>query len=163
VANVDLAHVEVTDDNFAVLERVGHWQAGADMFSDHPWLGVGIGNYALAYPAYARPHFYEALGHAHNVYINFLAETGMLGAAAFAAFWLAALALAWRTARRGTGNTAALAAGVLGTLVYLTIHNLFDNLFVAHMQLQLALLLAAISARVPAVGVVHEPTPGASR
>jgi len=145
-ANVDLGRVEVTDDNFAVLERLGHWQAGAAMFSDHPWLGVGIGNYAVAYPAYAPPHFYDPLGHAHNIYLNFLAETGVLGGTAFVALWLAAFWLAWRTARSTAGNDAALALGVLGTLTYLTVHNLFDNVFVAHMQLQLAVLLAALVA-----------------
>ncbi len=143
-ANVDLGRVEVTDDNFAVLERLGHWQAGAAMFSDHPWLGVGIGNYSVAYPDYAPPHFYDPLGHAHNIYLNFLAETGVVGAAAFVALWLAGFWLAWRTARSTAGNDAALALGVLGTLTYLTVHNLFDNVFVAHMQLQLALLLAAL-------------------
>jgi O-antigen ligase len=144
-ANVDLARVDVTDANFAVLERLGHWQAGAAMFSDHPWLGVGIGNYPAAYPAYARPHFYDALGHAHNIYLNFLAETGILGAGAFALFWLAALWLAWRRTRRTHGYEAALAVGVLGTLAYVSVHNVFDNVFVAHMQLQLALLLACIA------------------
>jgi putative inorganic carbon (hco3(-)) transporter len=145
-ANVDLGRVDVTDANFAVLERLGHWQAGAAMFSDHPWLGVGIGNFAVAYPAYVRAHFYDALGHAHNVYINFLAESGVLGGGAFAIFWLAAFWNAWRASRRTAGYQAALAVGVLGALTYLTIHNIFDNLFVAHMQLQLALLLGSIVA-----------------
>lgn len=144
-ANLDLGRVEVTDANFAVLERLGHWQAGADMFSDHPWLGVGIGNYTSAYAAYARPHFYGALGHAHDIYLNFLAETGIIGASAFILLWLAALGVAWRESRLTSGNAAALAVGVLGTLTYVSIHNVFDNLFVAHLQLQLALLLAMIS------------------
>jgi putative inorganic carbon (hco3(-)) transporter len=144
-ADVDLAHIEVTDDNFAVLERLGHWQAGTAMFNDHPWLGVGVGNYGAAYPTYAPPHFYNALGHAHNIYLNFLAETGILGEIAFGVFWVTAFWTAWRAARGGRGNYAALAVGVLGSLVYLSVHSLFDNLFVAHMQLQLALLLAILS------------------
>jgi putative inorganic carbon (hco3(-)) transporter len=146
-ADVDLAHVEVTDDNFAVLERLGHWQAGTAMFNDHPWLGVGVGNYGAAYPTYAPPHFYLPLGHAHNVYLNFLAETGILGGIAFGVIWMMAFWTAWRAARGGDGNYAALAVGVLGSLVYLSVHSLFDNLFVAHMQLQLALLLAILSRR----------------
>jgi O-antigen ligase len=145
--NVDPAGTEITDENFALLERLAHWQAGERMFDDHPWLGVGIGNYAASYPAYSLPHWYVALGHAHNVYINFMAETGALGLAAFGAFWLGAAWVAWRCAGRSQGYRAALAVGILGTLTYCTVHNLFDNLFVAHMQLQLALLLAALSAQ----------------
>ena len=135
---------EITDATFSVLERLAHWQAGLQMFADHPWLGVGIGNYGVAYANYAPPHWYEALGHAHNIYINFLAETGVLGAGAFGIVWLGAIALVWRTARRTHGNSAALAIGLLGGLAYLSVHNLFDNLFVQHMQLQLALLLGAL-------------------
>ena len=142
----DPSRIEITDENFAILERLAHWQAGLNMFGDHPWLGVGIGNFAVVYPAYAMPHWYEALGHAHNVYINFLAETGVVGTGTFVALWVCAAWLAWRTAVRSTGLYTALALGVLGTLTYCTIHNIFDNLFVAHMQLQLALLLAALTA-----------------
>jgi O-antigen ligase len=160
-ADLDVTHTEITDENFAVLERLAHWQAAEAMFDNHPWLGVGIGNYSAAYPIYAQPHWYDPLGHAHNVYLNFLAETGVLGLTAFGVFWLGAFWLAarvaWRRAtsaddrRRGTEGSAAaylpaLAVGILGTLTYCTVHNIFDNLFVAHMQLQLALLLAAVAA-----------------
>ena len=144
VAGPDPTRTEITDANFAVLERLAHWQAGLRMFDANPWLGVGIGNYAAVYAAYALPRWYEALGHAHNVYINSLAETGVLGAAAFAIFWVAALLFTGRAVTRRTGYSAALARGVLGSLVYVSIHSVFDNLFVQHMQLQLALLLAAV-------------------
>jgi putative inorganic carbon (hco3(-)) transporter len=143
----DPARTEITDENFSVLERLAHWQAGLRMFDEAPSLGVGIGNYAANYSRYPQPHWYEPLGHAHNVFINFLAETGLLGLAAFLAFWLGIAALAvragWNAADRWN---VALALGVLGGWVYLTTHNLFDNLFVQHLQLQLALLLAVLQA-----------------
>ncbi len=136
---------EITDANFSVLERLAHWQAGLQMFADHPWLGVGIGNYAVAYPAYAPAHWYTPLGHAHNIFINFLAETGALGLAAFAVFWLG---VGYWTLRRSrdAGQRGAIAVGLLGAWTYLTVHNLFDNLFVQHIQLQLALLLGTLAA-----------------
>jgi len=152
IAGPDPAHTEITDANFAVLERLAHWQSGLRMFTDHPWLGVGIGNYAATYSSYALPHWYQALGHAHNIYVNLLAETGLLGALAFAVFWLSA---AWQVGRiagkmtrgdDGAPYRPALAIGVLGTLTYLTVHSVFDNLFVQHMQLQLALLLGSLLA-----------------
>lgn len=146
----DPARTEITDANFSVLERLAHWRAGAWMFADHPWLGVGIGNYGAAYGSYRQPYFYDPLGHAHNVFINFAAETGLLGLGGFLAFWLG---VGWLTLRRGwsrPGWSAALSIGVLGTWTYLTIHGQFDNLFVQHMQLQLALLLAALTIPAPA-------------
>ncbi len=143
----DPARTEITDDNFSVLERLAHWQAGLAMFGDAPWLGVGIGNYGVAYTSYHQPYWYDALGHAHNVFINFLAETGVLGTAAFLAFWMAVAAGSVRTLRSApSAYGRALAAGVLGTWTYLTVHSFFDNLFVQHLQLQLALLLAGMAA-----------------
>jgi O-antigen ligase len=160
VGGFDPAHTEITDANFSVLERIAHWRAGLTMFSDHPWLGIGIGNYAAAYPQYAPPHWYEPLGHAHNVGIHLLAETGILGGLSFLLFWLALLLSAWRGARtdedpretkipdRGGADPfrRALAIGLAGTWTYLTIHGIFDNLFVQHMQLQLALLWGGLAA-----------------
>ncbi len=143
----DPARTEITDENFSVLERLAHWNAGLRMFDDAPWLGVGIGNYGVSYGRYPQPHWYEPLGHAHNVLINFLAETGALGLAAFLVFWLGLARVAWRAGWNANDPWhAALALGVLGAWVYLTVHNLFDNLFVQHLQLQMALLLAALAA-----------------
>jgi len=129
-----------------VLERLAHWQAGIRMFNGAPWLGIGIGNYGVVYPSFALPHWYDPLGHAHNLYINFLAETGILGTVAFLAFWASAATLAYRTAQNPDPFVRSLALGLLGTVAYLTLHNLFDNLFVQHLQLQLALLLGAVVA-----------------
>ncbi len=141
----DPARTEITDENFSVLERLAHWQAGLRMFDDRPWLGVGIGNYAASYANYPQPHWYEPLGHAHNMFINFAAETGLLGLAAFLVFWLGVALAAARIGWARRGWISALAIGVLGTWTYLTVHSMFDNLFVQHMQLQLALLLAALA------------------
>lgn len=145
--NLDPANTEITDENFSVLERLAHWQAGRLMFQSKPWLGVGIGNYSANYGQYALPYWYDPLGHAHNAFINFLAETGTLGLGAFLSFWLALAWTLFRSLWRGCQAwEKALAIGLAGTWTYLTIHNLFDNLFVGHMQLQLALLLAAFFA-----------------
>ncbi len=144
IGGPDPARTEITDANFAVLERLAHWQAGLRMFEEHPWLGVGIGNYGTAYGNYALPHWYLPLGHAHNALINFLAEVGVIGFAAFGFFWLGVAWLAGRSASSVDGYTSALGIGILGTWAYLSVHSMFDNLFVQHMQLQLALLLGIL-------------------
>ncbi len=65
--------------DFSTAERLAHWIAGIRMFMDHPITGVGIGNYADAYPHYFITIFVNSLGHAHNYYINMAAEAGILG------------------------------------------------------------------------------------
>jgi O-antigen ligase len=67
------------------------------MFLDHPLLGVGIGNYADAYPQYFITIFTDPLGHAHNYYINIAAETGSIGLIAFALFLLAVFVAGWHS------------------------------------------------------------------
>jgi putative inorganic carbon (HCO3(-)) transporter len=138
---MDVRGVEVTDANFAVLERVAHWQAALGMWTDHPWLGVGIGNYEAAYPDYALPQWPLPLGHAHNYYLNIGAEAGILGLVAYLILWGAALFGAWRATRRSSGWAWGVALGVLGVLVHLSTHNFFDNLFVHGMYLHVAILL----------------------
>ncbi len=144
VGLVDVARTEVTDANFSVIERLAHWQAALSMWRDHLWLGVGAGNYAVAYAGYNLPRWYEPLGHAHNIYLNFAAEAGLLGLLAYLWLWLASLWQAVRSAASGDRFAAAVGAGVLGALVHATVHNLFDNLWVQHIYLTLALLLGLL-------------------
>lgn len=143
VAFTDPRTVEITDANFATVQRLAQWQAAWGMFGDHPWLGVGIGNYAAAYPAYALPRWYLALGHAHNYYLNAAAETGLVGLMAYLLLGAATFLYLIRWIRRGTGWPRALAIGVLGALTHLSVHNLVDNLYVQHMILILALLMGS--------------------
>jgi putative inorganic carbon (HCO3(-)) transporter len=143
---VDVRGVEITDANFAVLERMAHWRAAIDMWTDRPWLGIGIGNYEPVYAAYALPLWSLPLGHAHNYYLNIAAETGVFGLAAYLLLWGAALVGAWRATRRTWGWEWGVALGVLGVLVHLTVHNLFDNLYVHGMYLHLAILMGVLGA-----------------
>ncbi|MFB0534416.1 MAG: O-antigen ligase family protein [Anaerolineae bacterium] len=144
LGGVDVRTVEVTPANFAVIERLAHWQAGWDMFSEHPWLGVGIGNYEPVYPAYALPRWDEPLGHAHNYYFNIAAETGLVGLSAYLSLWAAVFWQAWRAVRRTSGYWQGVAVGILGILTHLAVHNFFDNLYVHGMYVHMAILLGLI-------------------
>ncbi len=141
---VDIRRVEVTPANFAVIERLAHWQAGWDMFSEHPWLGVGIGNYEPVYPAYALPRWDEPLGHAHNYYLNIAAEAGLVGLSAYLILWVAVFWQAWQAVRRTTGYWQGVAVGILGVLTHLAVHNFFDNLYVHGMYVHIAILLGLL-------------------
>ncbi|MBI5245207.1 MAG: O-antigen ligase family protein [Elusimicrobia bacterium] len=74
------------------LSRLSWWLSGLRMFADHPWLGVGTGNFPSAYLAYKTGAVQHTL-YAHSSIVGLLAETGLLG-------FLSALALvAWLLAR----------------------------------------------------------------
>ncbi len=135
----------VNDDNFALIERLAHWVAAQRMFEAQPLLGVGPGNYTAAYPTYRLPRWEEPLGHAHNVYLNVLAEGGIIGFAAFVVLWSTNVVFVLRRRRRtADAFTAALAIGILGVLAHLAVHNLVDNLFVQGMYILVALWLGLL-------------------
>jgi O-antigen ligase len=86
---IQISLTQPSSQDFSTAERLAHWIAGLHMFLDHPILGVGIGNYADAYPQYFITIFVDPLGHAHNYYINIAAETGFIGLTAYVLFLLA--------------------------------------------------------------------------
>ncbi len=141
----DVRGVKVDDTNYAIVERMAHWQAAAMMWADKPMLGVGIGNYAAAYPPYALPRWDDPLGHAHNYYLNVAAETGTIGLLAYLMLWAIVFWQSWRAVRTACGLWRGIAAGLLGTLVALSIHNGFDNLLVHGMATQVGIHLGIIA------------------
>ncbi len=67
--------------------RLAIWESSIAMIEDHPFFGVGWGAFWMVYPSY---DFYlqgadVKLVHAHNIYLNYAVEIGVVGALAF--FW----------------------------------------------------------------------------
>ena len=137
----DVATTPVTDANFATVERVAHWQAAINMWRDNPWLGVGFGNYAVIYPAYAIGRWLDPLGHAHNYALNLGAETGLTGMVAYIIFWIWVFAVSFLAVRRSNGFYKAIAAGAVGVFVHLQVHNMVDNLYVQGMYLHVGIIM----------------------
>ena len=142
----DLSAIEVTDANFAMIERLAHWTAAWRMFEQRPWLGVGLGQYAVVYPQVAIPRWTDPLGHAHNMYLHVLAEQGLLGAVGLAAFFVGGLAAAWKRIRRSSGWHRAVALGCWGMLWHLAAHSAVDLLFVQGVYLLIGMVLGLMVA-----------------
>lgn len=150
----DVRKVTLTSENWAIVERMANWQAAWGMFTDHPLLGVGIGNYGVMYPQYALEGWENTTGHAHNYYLNLLAETGIIGLTAYLLFWSVAFVYAGKALARvkragqryGVVSDYGLVLGVIGTMVALSVHNLFDSLYVHSMAAQIGLSLGLIVA-----------------
>lgn len=141
----DVTFNSVTNANFSAVERAAHWLAGVRMFAAHPILGVGIGNYSVAYPQYHPRGWYASLEHAHNYLINIAAEAGIVGLTAYvllagSALWYSCAAI-WVSSR---GRFRATTLGVLGVLIATNLHNLFDVLYVHGMVAFLGLVTAFI-------------------
>ncbi len=141
----DIRGVDVSPLNYAVVERLAHWQAAINMAEDKPILGVGLGNYEVLYDHYRLINWREPLGHAHNYYLNILAETGILGFAAYLAFWLMIWRLTWQIRNHPDIFARSIAIGLLGCWTYIAVHSLFDNLYVNNLFLHIGVLFAILA------------------
>jgi O-antigen ligase len=90
----------------ALTGRLDIWHTSLKMIAAHPISGVGVRGFRYAYPHYApaNDHFLtaescgvgEGACHPHQLVLEILTETGVLGLS----LWLAAVVLAWRAWRR---------------------------------------------------------------
>ena len=141
----DVRGVGINDANYAVIERQAHWQAALEMWRYNFWTGVGFGCYEPAYRDFALINWPIALGHAHNYYLNIAAETGLVGLVAYVVLWGAVFWQTWRATRRASGLLRGLAIGLLGTWTHLSVHHLFDNLYVNNVHLYVGVLLGFLA------------------
>jgi|GEM_PF-128591 len=141
----DVRGVGINDANYAVIERLAHWQAALEMFRYNFWTGVGFGCYEPAYRTFALINWPIALGHAHNYYLNLAAETGIIGLVAYVLLWGVVFWQTWRATRRAEGLWRGIAIGLLGTWTHLTVHHLLDNLYVNNVHLHVGVLLGLLA------------------
>ena len=141
----DVRGVEITPVNYAVTERLAHWQAAIYMAEAAPYFGIGLGNYEVVYDEYRLIYWEEALGHAHNLYLNLLAETGALGLVAYLSFWVLVFRLTWSLRQQPDAFSRCIAIGLLGSWVYVAVHSIFDNLYVNNLFLHIGVLLGILA------------------
>ena len=87
----------------SMLVRWQYWVASAQMYADHPLLGVGGGNFASYYPHYKPPAALESVADPHNFLLSVLTQFGPLGLLGFLAMVSVPL---WRCVARATGRDA---------------------------------------------------------
>ena len=141
----DIRGVDISPVNYAVMERVAHWQAALYMAEANPVFGVGLGNYEVVYDDFRLINWMEPLGHAHNFYLNMLAETGILGLTAFLIFWVAIFVITWQARTHPDPFARSIVIGLLGCWTYLAIHSAFDNLYVNNLFLHIGVSFSILS------------------
>jgi len=118
-------------DSYTEITRLGIWAGAGLLFLGNPILGVGYGNFKIALTStIAVPDGFML--DAHNLYLELLAETGVLGFLAFAILIITCL----RWARRMRGDSLSVTEAVIGigtiaaigsVLVHGTVEYVFHN------------------------------------
>jgi O-antigen ligase len=140
--------------------RFTYWQTAFNIFDTHPFLGVGLGNYAFYLeenlpnePLAAMPEVLrqivpdvgrDRLVTSKNLYLRLLAETGLVGAATFVAFLIAITGCALRLwLYPGEENRFWGIAGLLGLTGFFLVALSFDSLAIPNMWVVFGLITAA--------------------
>jgi putative inorganic carbon (HCO3(-)) transporter len=136
------------EQDLTAQTRLVSWKAAREMFTDHPVLGVGAGNFLTAFVG----HYGGGYGwstNAHNVFYQTLAELGLCGFVPFIALIACALIrgarLNARLVRAGLGDTtmAAYAAALLPATVAFVVSGSFQTpLYYPHIYVIAALGVA---------------------
>lgn len=82
-------------------ERLKIWTRSVAMIKDHPFTGVGPGNWRIAIPPYGGSELVWAAGNfipdrPHNVYLHVLSETGIPGAILYFGMWVTLAIIAFK-------------------------------------------------------------------
>jgi hypothetical protein len=112
--------------------RLVLWRGTARMLTDHPILGVGLGNFMRHYPRYMLPEggHERVLFHPHNLLLDTWTSLGLAGLAALAWILAAFFRLGWQFYRRRTEpEWQALTLGLMASMVSFLAHGLVDTGF----------------------------------
>ncbi len=114
------------------------------LFGEHPWFGTGLGSFKLAFPqvqSFATDLVYH---HAHNDYVEALAETGLAGGALILTGLLIFFGISLRNVRSGLLNGEGwIRVGAFLGCTGLLVHSLVDfNLHIPANALWFAVLAA---------------------
>ena len=136
--------------------RTDIWGAAIDIYSQHPLLGVGIGNFATAYKSLpstlanaSQRRLLNQSGllippHAQNLYLNVLAEEGVVGLGVLVLFGFAAFRITYRGSRLSDPAGRAIAVALGAGLATIAIHSIIEVTLISELSLPLVALLAVV-------------------
>jgi O-antigen ligase len=138
--------------------RTSMFRGAAHIFVDHPIKGCGLGTLTAVYPLYETAYDGLVVDHAHNDYIETLAETGLLGG-------LCGIAFLWILYREAQKNftaeqghfSRALHAGAIAALSGLLLHSFVDFNLQIPANAMLFLLQAYLATSLPLASSLQEP------
>ena len=127
--------------------------SAVDIYDKNPWLGVGIGNFQLAYEdlSFAQNPGQRRLLHNQQIlvptaapsqYLNSLAEQGLLGVAALGIFSIGAVVAAFRASRARDPSARGIGLGVGMSVAGLLLYSILEISFQEDQVLALFVLLA---------------------
>jgi len=120
-------------------ERFTVWAATIRAFQDFPVTGTGLGTYMHVFPLYSSDTSLQLYDHAHNDYLEFLLETGIIGGLLLCIFFFFFVRYSFGGPWNGAAGIMKIA--FFSSMVTIAVHSIFD--FNLHI-LSNALMLSAV-------------------
>lgn len=137
----------------ALSGRLELWRNGLILAQDYAYTGVGLGLFSIPLSVYTLLIHVGYIVYSHNMWIDVLAEQGIMGLAALMLLGAVAVARFARWRRVASSGLGRVMEACLVSLVAITVHGVFDNvlygsrgvliLFVPHGIMVAATSLAA--------------------
>ncbi|MDH5203009.1 MAG: O-antigen ligase family protein, partial [Nitrospirota bacterium] len=105
-------------------ERFVVWSITFNAFKDFFLTGSGIGTFIHMFPFYASEYFYLIYDHAHNDYLEFLLEAGLIGTSLLLIFVLFFIRSMVRS--RWDGHIGIFKIALISSIITMAVHSFFD-------------------------------------
>lgn len=151
--------------------RADIWGGAIDIYTRHPLLGVGLGNFPDAYAALPstlanasqrrllNQHGLIVPPNAQNLYLGVLAEEGIVGLAVFTLLGIVCARIVWLGIRVRDPAGRAVAIGLGASLIVLAIHGIFEVMLFSELAFPLFGLVAVVAGFVALDRAKTEQTP----
>ena len=140
--------------------RYDYWKVAIDATGGHLLGGSGPGTFQLLWDP--RAPYFSSVENAHSLYVETLAETGIVGLALLGSFFLLVLGAAVRLSRRSRYEAGVRAAGLTGALIAFTVGAAGDWIWQVP-ALPAAFLLLSAAVLAPARAAAPRRPPAALR
>lgn len=156
----EISSVGSTFQVSSMLKRLEGWRAALEMFRDHPLMGVGIGRYEQEYTNYGSQYYatyvkgYVSMISAHNLYLNYLAETGIPGILLLLTIFSAIVIKGFSLIKKTDNNYAFKYSLLISVLIFLG-NNLVDGITFAYVkEIDKGMVFWSITAVIISYGVI---------
>jgi len=117
----------------SILVRIQFWRVALQMWIEHPFIGIGVGNYYLLHDTYianfpSLNYGFKAL-EPHNSFLKFLAEQGAIGFLLFLSLLLSFFKKLLEEIRNNENGMKILSMGVLAGYIAFLAQSNFNSLF----------------------------------
>lgn len=108
----------------SVKSRLQIWNESLNSVWEHPWLGVGIGNYPVVLNQDIEKT--KEGSSAHNLYLDIASEVGLVALMVFIGLMVVIFKNTWQAGQNKTGLAGALASVFSIYLIWILSYSLFD-------------------------------------